>query len=76
MSALAGAPALRPVLRTHRDVGRVRHISNSLYDKTISNIKINENTRVIYQGFTGKAATLNAQQTIQYGTTIVGGTSI
>ncbi|KAK1584881.1 succinate-CoA ligase [Colletotrichum navitas] len=47
----------------------------SPYDCTIPNLKIDKNTRVIYQGFTGKAATKNAKDTIEYGTNIVGGVS-
>ncbi|KAJ9143298.1 Succinate--CoA ligase [Pleurostoma richardsiae] len=45
------------------------------YDDTIANLRIDKNTRVIYQGFTGKAATINAKDTIAYGTNIVGGVS-
>jgi hypothetical protein len=58
---------------------------------TIPNLAIDQNTRVIYQGFTGRAvsqnraetsqhthtqrATANAKDTIAYGTNVVGGVS-
>ncbi|KFH44397.1 Succinyl-CoA ligase [ADP-forming] subunit alpha-like protein [Hapsidospora chrysogenum ATCC 11550] len=45
------------------------------YESTIANLRIDKNTRVIYQGFTGRAATANAKDTIAYGTNIVGGVS-
>ena len=43
------------------------------YSDTVSNLRIGQNTRVIFQGFTGRQATQNAKQSIDYGTKIVGG---
>jgi succinyl-CoA synthetase alpha subunit len=43
------------------------------YDDTVQNLRIGKHTRVIYQGFTGRVATGNAKDSLEYGTNIVGG---
>jgi succinyl-CoA synthetase alpha subunit len=48
-------------------------LSRSGYDDTVQNLRIGKHTRVIYQGFTGRVATGNAKDNIEYGTNIVGG---
>ncbi|CAD0097534.1 unnamed protein product [Aureobasidium mustum] len=48
-------------------------ISRRSYEDTVQNLKIGKHTRVLYQGFTGKVATQNAKESLEYGTNIVGG---
>jgi len=43
------------------------------YADTIPNLKIGKYTRVIFQGFTGRQATANAKESVEWGTKIVGG---
>jgi len=47
----------------------------SSYAQTLPNLALNQSTRVIYQGFTGRVSTANAAESIAYGTNIVGGCS-
>lgn len=43
------------------------------YASTLGNLRIGSQTRVIFQGFTGRQATANAKESIAWGTNIVGG---
>ncbi|XP_065175712.1 succinate--CoA ligase [ADP-forming] subunit alpha-like [Sycon ciliatum] len=73
MAAVTGlARSLRPACRRYSGVF-ARQASS--YEDTRGNLGINSQTKVICQGFTGKQGTIHSEQSIAYGTRMVGGVS-
>ncbi|KIW67498.1 hypothetical protein PV04_06742 [Phialophora macrospora] len=74
---LRSQKASLPVLYRYGTCGNVAPFSSSTrrrsYADTINNLKIGKHTRVLYQGFTGRQATMNAKESLEFGTKIVGG---
>ncbi|KAJ5227953.1 hypothetical protein N7489_008661 [Penicillium chrysogenum] len=63
------APQLRASLTRHFTTTP----RTASYADTLPNLKIGAHTRVLFQGFTGRQATANAKESLEWGTKIVGG---
>lgn len=77
MASIRGSPIFTSTARATSHRCSTRSFSSyrrlQSYEDTVQNLRIGKHTRVIYQGFTGRVATGNAKDSLEYGTNIVGG---
>ncbi|SHO78635.1 Alpha subunit of succinyl-CoA ligase [Malassezia sympodialis ATCC 42132] len=75
MIGKASTNVLRGFQRAASSRGLTTSAVRRSYEDTIKNIYVQKDSRIICQGFTGKTGTFHCQQTLDYGTQLVGGVS-